>query len=73
MLRIRKDLNVIRKRNKCFAFADKSLNMYKIQPELYKKLLEEQVTTTYKKSNNKTAEQVNNEEQNIIKNFKIPG
>ena len=56
-----------------FVFADKSLIFFKIQPELYKKLLEEQVTTTYKKSNNKTAEQVNNEQQNIIKNFKIPG
>ena len=36
-LRMRKDLNEIRKTNKFFAFADKSLNMYKIKPELYKK------------------------------------
>ena len=45
---MRKDLNENRKTNKCFAFADNSLNMYKIKPNLYKKLLEEQVTATYK-------------------------
>ena len=72
-LRMRKDLNEIRKTNKFFAFADKSLNMYKIKPELYKKLLEEQVTATYKKSNNKTVEIINNEAQIIINNLKIPG
>ena len=47
--------------------------MYKIKPDLNKKLVEEQVTATYKKSNNKTIEKINNEPQNIIKNLKIPG
>ena len=72
-LRMRKDLNEIKKPKRVFAFADKSLNIYKIQPELYKKLLEEQVTATLKKIKTKTVNKINNEAQNIFKNFKIHG
>ena len=43
------DLNQIRKSNKLIAFADKSLNIYKIEPKCYKKLLEENITANYKK------------------------
>ena len=38
-LRMRKDLNETRKTNKFFAFADKSLNMYKINLSFIKNLL----------------------------------
>ena len=64
---MRKDLNEIRKRNKCFAFANKSLNMFKIKPELYKKLLEEQVTATYKKAKNKTVEKITMKHKILLK------
>ena len=56
-----------------FVFADKSLIFFKIQPELYKKLLEEYVTETYKKCNNKIVEKITMKQKILFQNLKIPG
>ena len=46
---MRNDLNDIRKLNKIIAFADKSLNIYIIEPKYYKILLKEDITANTKK------------------------
>ena len=71
---MRNDLNEIRKLNKKFAFADKSLNIYKIEPKYNKKLLEEKIIAIYKKCDSNAVEIVfKKEAQKIISNLKTPG
>ena len=71
--KMKNDLNEIKKSNKLIAFADKSLNIYKVEPKYYKKLLEENITANYKKCDSNAIEIINKEAQKIISNLKIPG
>ena len=70
--KMRNDLNEIRKSNKLIAFADKSLNIYKIEPQYYKKLLKENITANYKKCDSNAVEIIHKEAQETINNLKIP-
>ena len=47
--KLRNDVKELRESDKVFVSADKSLNIYKIEKDEYKKLLFENVTKTYKK------------------------
>ena len=48
---ISSDLKSIKNSNKIFVPADKTRNMYGLEPKEYEKLLNDNVTKTYKKSN----------------------
>ena len=47
--KLKNDIKELRKSDKVFVSADKSLNIYKMEKDEYKKLLFENVTKTYKK------------------------
>ena len=51
--------------------ADKSRNIYIVEPVNYKKLLTENITKEYKKSNSDKRDKINNEAKNIVKKLGI--
>ena len=63
--KIRQDLKSIKQSKKVFVSADKTRNLYGIEPEEYKKMLRDNVTKTYKKSNIETVTTVNEEASEI--------
>ena len=77
MEKMKNDLAQIESSDHLFVFADKTLNMYKMKPENYNKLLLESVTSTYKKVANDVVDEIDLEasgliNKNKIKNKKIP-
>ena len=71
--KMKKDLSEIESSKKVFIFADKSTNMYKMDPSEYRKLLNENVTTTYKKAKRGMVDKINEEAGCIVENCNIPG
>ena len=69
--KLRMDTKEICKSEKIFVKADKSRNIYRITPELYKKLLRENITKTYKLDTLNTEKQINNEAYNITQKLNI--
>ena len=53
------DVNLIKRSNKVFVPADKTTNMYQLDPEQYDKLLLENITKEYKKTNKEELRKVN--------------
>ena len=51
--KLKNDMNEIKTCNKILVSADKSMNLYKLEKDQYKKLLKENITKTYKKPTNK--------------------
>ena len=48
---LKKDIQQIRQSNQLFVSADKSRNIYKMNKEVYEKLMHENITKTYQKTN----------------------
>ena len=56
---------------KIFVFADKTRNMYGLDPKECSKLLNNNVTKSYKKSNIKTVNEINKEANILTEKLKI--
>ena len=69
--KIRQDLKSIEQSKKVFVSADKTRNLYGIEPEEYKKMLRDNVTKTYKKSNVETVSLVNEEASKITEKLSL--
>ncbi len=65
------DIKEIRSSQKVFVPADKSRNVYKLEPENYMKLLKENVTKDYKKSDKEKVININNNIQRIAKSLSL--
>ena len=65
------DLRSIKQSNKVFVPADKTRNMYGIEPKEYDKLLSDNVTKNYKKSNLDMVNEINNEASTISNKLKL--
>ena len=57
--KLHEDLRKVRSSKKALTFADKTSNMYRLEKEEYRRLLQNAVTTTYKKSNKETERRIN--------------
>ena len=73
MKKIREYMNQIENSKNVIVFADKSSNIYKMDPEKYKKMLKENVTEGYKKAPNQKIDQINQEASLIIARKSIKG
>ena len=58
-MKLHEDLRKVRSSKKTLTFADKTSNMYRLEKEEYRRLLQNAVTTTYKKSNKETERRIN--------------
>ena len=58
-MKLHEDLRKVRSSKKTLTFADKTSNMYRLEKEEYRHLLQNAVTTTYKKSNKETERRIN--------------
>ena len=58
-MKLHEDLRKVRSSKKTLTFADKTSNMYQLEKEEYRHLLQNAVTTTYKKSNKETERRIN--------------
>ena len=58
-MKLHEDLRKVRSSKKTLTFADKTSNMYRLEKEEYRHLLQNAVTTTYKKSNKETERGIN--------------
>ena len=56
-----------------FVFADKTNNIYSMKPNIYKKMVKENVTKDYRLADASVIERINNETQDLINDNKIPG
>ena len=76
---LHEDLKKVRSSKKTLTFADKTSNMYRLDKEEYRHLLQNAVTTTYKKSNKETERRINCEgikyakEANILDKVEVNG
>ena len=68
-----KDVKRIKNSNKVIAFADKTNNLYKMEPDDYKKLLLDNITKDYKKCDPETMKRINSEANDIIVKHAIKG
>ena len=68
-MKLKEDVNKIRKSKNMFAFADKTNNLLKMPPKKYQKLLQENVTKTHKKATQKVETSINLEANNITKSY----
>ena len=57
-MKLHEDLRKVRSSKKTLTFADKTSNMYRLEKEEYRHLLQNAVTTTYKKSNKETERRI---------------
>ena len=58
-MKLHEDLRKVRSSKKTLTFADKTSNMYRLEKEEYRHLLQNAVTTTYKKSDKETERRIN--------------
>ena len=78
-MKLHEDLRKVRSSKKTLTFADKTSNMYRLEKEEYRRLLQNAVTTTYKKSNKETERRINCEgikyakEANILDKVEVNG
>ena len=68
---LQKKIREIKTSDKVFLLADKTTNIYKVEPEMYNKLLSDNVTKDYKKSSKKDVDKVNKEGKRITEKLKI--
>ena len=58
-IKLQEDLRKVRSSKITLTFADKTSNIYRLEKEEYRHLLQNAVTTTYKKSNKETERRIN--------------
>ena len=58
-MKLHEDLRKVRSLKKTLTFADKTSNMYRLEKEEYRRLLQNIITTTYKKSNKEIESRIN--------------
>ena len=69
--KLSEDLRSINRSNKIFVSADKTRNIYELDPKEYDKLVSNNVTKSYKKSNIEAVNEVNKEAAAIAEKLKI--
>ena len=67
------DLKAIKQSKKIFVPADKTRNLYEIEPDEFTKMLKDNVTKTFRKSNAETVAVVNSEACTIRDKLSISG
>ena len=58
-MKLHEDLRKVRSLKKTLTFADKTSNMYRLEKEEYRRLLQNIITTAYKKSNKEIESRIN--------------
>ncbi len=71
--KLNNDVKEIKNSSMVYVFADKSNNIYKMEPSKYAKLLNENITAEYKKIPNSTVDTINKETEELIQVTKIKG
>ena len=71
-MKLHEDLRRVRSSRKTLIFADKISNMYRLEKEEYRHLLQNPGTTTYKKSNKEIERRINCAEIKCAKEVNIP-
>ena len=69
--RLQNDIKKISASENLFVTADKTSNIYEVKPEIYCKLLNNNVTSYYSKCNTAIEDEINNEAASIAKKFNI--
>ena len=69
--RIKKDISEIKKSKEVLVSADKTANIYKVQPHEYRRLLNNSVTKLYKKSDENIVKVVSKEGKTIAEKFEV--
>ena len=69
--KLKNDIKELRENDKVFASADKSLNIYKMEKDEYKKLLFENVTKTYKKTTEEKLKTINKGAKTIAQKLEL--
>ena len=69
--KLKADLRKIRRSGKVIAFADKSSNMYMLNPQKYSQLLQENTTQKYKKTDYNTILDINKKTSKLAKKLEI--
>ena len=67
------DLNKIKASDKIIGFADKTANLYHLEPEAYMKLVKDNITKDYQITENDTINIINDEAKEIIETNGISG
>ena len=68
---LQKKVSDIKKSDKVFVLADKTTNIYKVEPDSYNRLLSNNITKDYKKSSRDDVDDVNKEAKVITEKLKI--
>ena len=68
---LRKDIKNMRNDEKMYVAADKTSNFYKMAPENYKTLLENNITKEYKKDNKRIVEKVNKNDKKLATKLEL--
>ena len=66
-----KDVQTINKSPNIFVFADKTSNIYEVDPPTYKKLVSNNVHRSYKKANDDTVHNINKEAKRLTEQLKL--
>ena len=69
--KLKNDIKELRENDKVFVSADKSLNIYKMEKDEYKKLLFENVTKTYKKTTEEKLKTINKGAKTIAQKLEL--
>lgn len=67
------DISYINKSNEIIVFADKTNNLYSVNPNYYEKLLKENITKSYKIADDNVINNINDSTQELITKNKIQG
>ena len=68
---LEKQVKRINKSDKVFVFADKTTNIYELETDQYKKLLNDNVTKDYAHTKNQTVKEISKEAKKIAKNLEL--
>ena len=68
---LKKDLKTINTEKRMIVPADKSTNYYKVDQDMYKDLLQKNITKDYKKADENIIEKINKEDKDIAKKLEI--
>nr|XP_047123016.1 uncharacterized protein LOC124806296 [Hydra vulgaris] len=69
--KLKQDINIIRKSNQTYTYADKTSNLYKLSKNDYNHLLRNAITSNYKLSNSNVINKVNIEGKRLLKNHEV--
>ncbi len=69
--KLSKDAQIIKQSDKLYVAADKTTNFYKLQPDKYEQLLEQNITKDYKKVTTSSVESHTQEDKNIADNLDL--